>query len=391
MSGKLFDKDELHELAIKAANGLDDFGSSDYLKGLDVLLDSISKDSHLSPMGEMIAQSGFVGILNQRLRVHDHIKHNPQVLEEKIERPIFVIGPARSGTTITHYLLAQDSRHRVPYVWESFDFYPPLKPETLKTDPRIAAAEQKLAMVEQFAPRMAAAHPITAWDAQECVSMHALEFHSYTFAPQYQCHSYQYWLEKQDLRWVYERQKLMMQFMQSGGVRGERWLLKSPAHLGRIDEILAVFPDALIIQTHREPTEAMVSLASLQTILQEMAVEHIDFKSLAPYFVDRLEATLKKNIEQRKRYADKPKQFFDLHMLDTIRDPVGCVKAAYAHFDLDLPGATAQKMQDYMHAHSLEVKGKHEYNADDFGFDIPKEWPRFDFYRNYFHLEEKRQ
>lgn len=391
MSAKPFDKDELHQLATQSANGLNDFGSSNYLNGLDVLLESIAKDSHLSAMGEMIAKNSFVGILAQRLRIHDHIKRNPQVLEEKIKQPIFVIGPARSGTTILHYLLSQDTRHRVPYVWESFDFYPPINPETMKTDPRVAVAEQRLAMVSQFAPRMAAAHPVAAWDAQECVSMHALEFHSYTFAPQFQCHSYQYWMEKQDMRWVYERQKVMMQFMQSGGLRGDRWLLKSPAHLGRIDEILAVFPDALIIQTHREPTDAMVSLASLHTILQEMAVEHIDFKALAPYYVDRLENTLKKNIDQRKRHSDKPKQFFDLHMLDTIRDPVGCAEAAYSHFGLTLPTDTAQKMRDYMQAHSLETKGKHEYSAEDFGFDIPKEWPRFDFYRKYFNLEEKRK
>ena len=366
--------------------GLSDFGDSRFEEGLDVLIDSLERESKLSGLGRITAQRTILDLLTTRLQIEDYLKKHPEIFEEKIERPLFIIGPPRTGTTITHYLLSQDERHRFPFVWEAFTLYPPIRPETLTTDPRIADTDKKLEMIHKLAPDHAAAHPLTTWDAQECVLMHSLEFCSAQFLPMYQCHGYQNWVDRQDMRWVYEREKVMLQYMQSGGARKERWLLKSPIHMCRIDDILAVFPDALFIQTHREPTEVVISVASLHMGLQQMVTDSIDFERAGERYLDIIELQMRQNVEQRKRHEDKRAQFFDIQMCDVIRDPVGQVEAAYRHFGIDLPARTKQKMLDYMKAHALDKKARHVYQATDFGIDVQREWSRFQFYRDHYHL-----
>lgn len=384
-------KGDLFKKAIKKANGLTDFGPGDFEAGLDKLLESLENECGLATFGRIVAQTTVVDFLSNRLLIQDYLKRHPSVSSEKIHKPIFIIGPARSGTTITQYLLLQDQRFRSPLIWESFDLYPPVKPETFSSDPRIKQIEKRMAGMAMVAPEAEAAHPQTAWDAQECVLLHSLEFMSGQFMPMFGCWNYQTWIDNQPWLNLYSREKLMLQFMQSGGYRKERWLLKCPVHINRIEEILSVFPDAEFIQTHREPLECAVSAASLCVILQQIGKDHIDFKDVGWRFVDLMEKHMRGNVEQRDRLRDQSHRFFDMHMSDVVRDPIACVESAYAHFGIDLPDKTSNKMRTYMQENSLEKKKKHHYTPEEFGISFEKEWDRFSFYRHFYGLKERRR
>lgn len=377
--------------AFKKAGGLTDFGDKGFEVGLDALLYSLETECGLSTFGRVVAKTTIVDFLVNRLKIQDYLKKNPSVLQEKIERPIFIIGPGRSGTTITQYLLLQDDRFRSPLIWESYDLYPPVRPETFDTDPRIKAVEKRMKGMAMLAPEADAAHPQTAWDAQECVLFHSLEFMSGQFMVMFGCWDYQLWIERQPWYDLYAREKLMLQFMQSGGYRKERWLLKCPVHINRIPEILEIFPDAEFIQTHREPLECALSGASLCTIYQQIGKDEMNFKGMGWHFVDLMERQMRKNVEQREQLRHMPERFFDLHMSDIMRNPIGCVEATYAHFNIPLSKKTLDKMRAYMQEHSMQKKKKHQYLAADYGIDFDKEWDRFSFYRSYYGLKETKK
>ena len=176
------------------------------------------------------------------------------------------------------HLLSQDDRFRYPFTWECDELHPPLDPATMHTDPRVARSQKNVDRSLRLAPTLDAAHPMGAWEAQECALLHAYDFASATFAVMFNCQGYGAWLAQQDRTWVYERQKLMLQYMQSGGLRpAESWLLKTPPHMEQIDKILTVFPDARFVTTYREPTEVVASSCSLSSQVMAMARDEIDW------------------------------------------------------------------------------------------------------------------
>jgi len=380
----------LMDRASGRAGGLTDFGDPRFEEGLDHLIDSIEKEDRLNGLGRILAASHITNLLRQRLLMTEHLRRHPEIRHEVIEKPIFLIGAPRTGTTITHHLLSQDDRFRYPITWECAELHPPLDPATMRSDPRIKRSERQIRRSLSLAPDLEAAQTLGPWEAQECALLHAYAFHSETFHVMFNCQGYDRWMAEQDRTWVYQEQKLLLQYMQSGGLRPtESWLLKTPPHMDNIDKILTVFPDARLVTTYREPTEVVASSCSLTGIVFGMVEDNVDWHDHGRHIRWRTARMLARNVEQRRQYVDKSAQFIDLPMERIVRDPMGCVEEVYKHFDIELTGQTYQKMSRFMDERGMDKRKPHIYHAEEYGLDMDELWPELQYYRDFYGIEDK--
>ena len=242
--------------------GLEDFGPDRFRSGLRTLIESLEHESHLNPLGRAAARREFIALLANRLRVLDHRKRHPGVAAEEIRRPLFVIGMARTATTLLFGLLAQDPAHRSPLTWEVAMPCPPPETATYYSDPRIEEAERRFKAMKRARPGCDAIHPGAARLPQECLMIHAMNFHSIAVRSN---------VQRPVVRALARASghaadlSLSARFPSAPAValRGGTIGAQSPAHLIALDALLEVFPDAIIVQTRRDPLEVIGSAASL--------------------------------------------------------------------------------------------------------------------------------
>lgn len=384
-------KPALMDRASHRAGGLTDFGDPRFESGLDRLIESLESDDRLNGFGRILATSHITNLLRQRLLLTEHLRQHPEIRDEMIAKPIFLVGAPRTGTTITHHLLSRDDRFRYPLTWECDELHPPLNPATMHTDPRIRRSDKQIRRSLALAPDLDAAHPVGAWEAQECALLHAYAFHSATFHVMFNCQGYDRWLAGQDLTWVYQEQRLLLQYMQSGGLRPtESWLLKTPPHMENIDTILAVFPDARFVTTYREPTEIVASSCKLAGTVFGMVEDEVDWLDHGRYMRWRTGRMLARNVELRKRYAHDPTRFIDFPMDRMVADPMSCVQEIYEFFGIELTEGAHRRMRLFMDDRALAKRKPNIYDAADYGLDIDELWPQLQFYRDFYGIEDRR-
>lgn len=384
-------KQSLIDKASKQAGGLTDFGDQRFEAGLVHLIESIEEEDRLNGFGRIMASNHITNLLRQRLLLTNHIRTHPEIRDEIIDRPIFLVGAPRTGTTITHHLLSQDERFRYPITGECDELYPPLNPATMRSDPRINRSEKQIRRIMSLAPDLDAAHPVGAWEAQECALLHAYGFHSETFHVMFNCQAYDRWLAEQDRTWIYEEQMLLMQYMQSGGLRPrESWLLKTPAHMEHIDRILTVFPDARLITTYREPTEVVASSCKLAGTVFAAAEDDVDWHDHGRHVQWKTGNMLRRNVELRRQFAGRAAQFIDFPMERMVRDPLPCVEEIYQHFGIEMTDPTLRKMRKFMNERGMGTRKPNVYRAEDYGLDIDTLWPQLQYYRDFYGIEDTR-
>lgn len=385
-------KHDLMAKASKQAGGLTDFGDRRFEPGLDQLITSIEGEDRLNGFGRIMAGSHITNLLRQRLLVIAHIQRHPEIRDEVIERPVFLVGAPRTGTTITHHLLSQDDRFRYPITWECDELYPPLNPSTMDTDPRIKRSKKQIQRIMALAPDLDAAHPVGPWEAQECALLHAYAFHSETFHVMFNCQAYDRWLAEQDRTWVYQEQKLLLQYMQSGGLRPrESWLLKTPPHMEHLDKILAVFPDARFVTTYREPTEIVASSCKLAGTVAGAAQDDVDWHDHGRHMRWKTGQMLRRNVDLRLQLTDRAAQFIDFPMDRMVRDPMSCVQEIYNYFTIEMTDQTHRTMSRFIDERGMSRRKPNIYSPADYGLDIDELWPQLQYYRDFYGIEDARE
>ena len=252
--------------------GLSDFGGDGWREALDVLTESLRAEAGLTEFGEVVAQADLVGSLTRRLQVVEYRRAHPELADSPIERPIFIVGQVRTGTTILFELLAQDPEARAPLTWEVDAPCPPPEAATYDTDPRIEDSRQIQEMMTSIIPDLKAMHPIGPLLAQECVRITAMDLRSFIFPTIYHVPTYAQWLLGADMASAYRWHRGFLQHLQSR-IPVNRWVLKSPGHIWALDAMMAQYPDALVIQTHRDPLRTIASVSSLACTLRTFAAE----------------------------------------------------------------------------------------------------------------------
>ena len=352
--------------AARAETKLDDFGPESFLTGLRVLLGSLERDAQLNAFGRYFARRQVLELLATRLRLVDWRKRHAEVERQEIVRPLFVLGLPRTGTTLLYSLLALDPAHRSPLSWEVDEPCPPAEAASYESDPRIEKSEWRFAQLRELARGIQAIHPVGAALPQECIVITASEFASIRFEMCFDVPTYQDWLLEADMAGAYAWHKRFLQHMQSR-FAAQRWVLKSPGHLGTIDALLGAYPDALIVQTHRDPRRVVPSVSSLEWTLRQVASDAGDPRVLGRQQLRAWSRTLANGMRAREKHAARAAQFLDLHFHEIADDAIGCVRRIYAHFGLSLAPAFEQRMCDYLAAHPREAHGAHVYTLEGFG------------------------
>ncbi|HEY8156986.1 MAG TPA: sulfotransferase [Myxococcota bacterium] len=386
-AGVPFARLDVDGLLARAARrtGLHAFGDARFQEPLRRLVASLESDAALTPFGRIVARRDLGRLLENRLRLHDAFLRHPEIGDGPVERPLFVIGLPRTGTSILHELLAQDPASRVPMSWEVMEPWPPPERASYPSDPRIARVDAHLRGVDRVIPGFRAMHRMGAQLPQECVAITAHEFASLIFHTSYRVPSYQSWLDQADLRPVYAAHRRWLQYLQ-WRCPAERWVLKSPGHLWALDALLAVYPDARIVQTHRDPVAVLASLVSLIHTLRGLASDAADPSEIGADWASRLAAGLRLASEARDRAGGGSARFLDIRFSDLVGREIEQVRRIYDHFGMELRPEAEARMRRYLAEHPRDQHGAHRYSLGFGGLDEGRLRPRFAEYQRRFQV-----
>ena len=363
--------------------GLDDLGDARVHDALRRLLASFEDEAALTVFGRILVRRDLVRTLENRLHITNALHTHPDIEAGTIRAPLFIVGLPRTGTSILHELLAQDPAVRVPMSWEVMHPWPPPEAATFDTDPRIAKVDAHLSGIDRILPDFKRIHPMGARLPQECVALMAHDFATLIHHTTHRVPSYQAWLESTDLRWVYASHRRQLQYLQ-WKAPARQWVLKSPGHLWAMDALLDVYPDARIVQTHRDPLQVVASLTSLITVLRSLASNAIDPREIARDWTARLGRGLDAAIRVRTARALPPGQVFDVHFRVLMTDPIAMVRRIYAHFDMPLSSDALARMQRFLDANPSDKHGAHRYTLAASGLDVETERRRYAAYQSHF-------
>ncbi len=367
--------------AARQNTGLADFGEDDwFVEPLHALCKALEEEAQLTLLGRLMARHEIQVLLQNRLRIEDTLKENPRILDEEIIDPIFVCGLGRSGTTVLHELLSQDPAHRVPQLWEMWHSVPPPETSTYRSDPRIAVADREINIQAQIDLDFSSMHVNAGDKPNECIFIFGLQFLGDFFVGQYNVPSYAMSTAAKDLTPVYAYHKKVLQLLQWRH-RGDRWVLKCPAHLGRLNFLFNVYPDARIVVTHRDPLRVMSSMSSLTTHLKAMRSEAVvgEGEVRAASFGEHM--LLDRYMELRDSLPDNADQIFDVRYQDLMADPLGAVATIYSHWGLRFSDEARQRMQAYFEHNPQGRHGQHQYSFEDTGLDLEEERAKFARYQ----------
>ena len=350
MTNDRFARDRLMAEAVAIA-GSDDLGEDTWLEGLDVLLDGFANEAQLHELGVEIAAGGVVEYLANRAGITAWRAAHPEIAEGRIDHPIFIVGQPRTGTTILYDLLALDPDLRAPLTWEIDKPLPPPETATRDTDPRIDEVDAVLSMADSLIPGFTTFHPMGARLAQECVRITGGDFRSMIFPCQYRVRTYDRWLlHDADLAPAYRWHRQFLQHLQSADP-APQWLLKSPAHLWNLDALTAEYPDAVIVQTHRDPLKVITSVSALSAHLRRMASDEVDLHEISADYAEDIFLGLDRGMDARTRGVIPPERIVDVHFQDFITDPIATVRGIYTALGRDLDELTEKRMRAFLAEH----------------------------------------
>lgn len=376
------------------ATGLDDFGEPTWREGLDRLVASLRDEARLNELGGAIATGGIVELLSNRLAITSWRNDHPEVAAGDVTPPIVIVGQARTGTTILFDLLAQDPNTRSPLTWEIDRPVPPPETATYDTDPRIDEVDAVLSGVDLLMPDFRKMHPMSARLPQECVSITNSDFRSVIFPTQYRVPSYARWVMcEADMAPAYRWHRQFLQHLQSRHPEGEapadRWLVKSPAHMWCLDALIGEYPDALMVQTHRDPLRIIASLSSLMSTLRGMCCDDPTPQEVAAEWAEYIVDGLDRSVTARLDGTVAAENVVDVKFRDFMADPFATIGAVYDNLGLELTAESERRMRAFLAEHSQDEHGTHAYSWADTGLDLDEWRERTRRYQEHFGVESE--
>jgi len=346
--------------------GLDDFGPDDYADGLGVLLESYERDAGLTPAGSKAARSMLRGALVARLLSEAGWRAYPESVSVPVRRPLFVTGLPRTATTALHRLLVADPAHQGLELWLAEAPRPRPPRGDWAGDPVFQHIAAACARHHVAHPEFMGVHYVAADQVEECWQLLRQSMRSVSFECLAHLPGYSAWLRTADWTAAYRRHRRNLQLIGLNEIGpnegGRRWVLKNPSHLFALDALLAVYPDALVIQTHRDPRAAIASVCSLAAQASDGWSQTFRGPVIGRGQLELWASGLERFMAERAR--QHAARFYDVRYEDFVADPFGTVEAVYGYFGLPLSGAAA----DAMRALTETARGPgHRYALADFG------------------------
>jgi Sulfotransferase family len=349
--------------AARKATGLDDFGDPAMFDPLNRLVTALDHEAKLTEAGRGRVAQSMTATLANRLQVEDYLKANPALLDAPIDKPTFVFGLPRTGTTLVINLLAADPARRVFMRWEAFATVPPAAPGALRSDPRCAAEQARLDMSLKYVPHISAMHHEDADSSCECQFAMSPSFISQVYDSQYDIPSYHDWFMGADYRPAFRYHKRLMQVLQQHN--GGRWTFKNPWHPLYLDALTDTYPDAQLVMTHRDPAATVASACSLVHAVRKLYSDDVDPRKIAEVSLETFDAMI-----ARARAFEAKHGAGRIHHIrypDLVADPIATMRHVYAHFDEPLTPQAETAMRATLAANPQGKHGKHDYRLEDYG------------------------
>ncbi len=353
--------------AVKQA-GSSDLGSESYREPLAVFLSACETEAELTTFGRILITKMLSAALANRIELHRWAQDRPAIRDQSIDGPWIIVGLPRTGTSVLSNLLGLDPMARPLRQWEAAHLIPPPTLEGSEEDPRIAQTAKELDGLMKLNPPLKAMHPFGATLAQECVSLFMYDVRTLALETQAHVPTYARWLEQADMAPAYAQHKLALQALQAAQPT-ERWILKTPNHLWHLEAMLASYPDARIIWTHRDPGPVVTSLASLANAGQRPLTSRADPRPAAEEWKRKCAFALGSAVAYDEGAADGWCQH--LHYTDLMADPIGAVRNLYRRFGDSVSDLHVRRMEAFLEQRPQDVFGHHRYDPADFGWTYP--------------------
>jgi hypothetical protein len=380
--------DELMARA-RRRTGLVDFGDTPFEEWLRHFLRACREEGDLTLFGHLATRWDAVRFLSNLLRLREEEKRAPEILDQPIERPIFIAGLPRSGTTFLHTLLAQDPTNLVPRVWQLIYPYP-LETSRTGRDPRPRRVARQLRLFGVVAPEFRRMHPIDADSPQECSEITAHVFASLRFDTTYPIPGYRRWLDAAGHLDSYRFHKRFLQHLQDQSPSVGQWVLKCPDHIFALAELRAVYPDAAIVFVHRDPLAVLASVARLTEVLRRPFTRHIDKLEIGRQDSDRWLTATALMIAAADDGSFVP-PVFHIHYRNLVADPLGTVAALYRHFGRSLGPIAADRISRLVAAKPNGGYGARRSSLEEYGLDPALERERYAQYMGHFEIRPERE
>ena len=333
--------------------------------GLEVALAALAAEHDLSTDGRARALAQFRDNLRRLGAVAADRARHPAIASVQIDRPVFILGLPRCGTSLLHALMGADPGIRTPLSWEVADPSPPPETATFETDPRATHFDAYVdaAFAGQWAD-VRKAHPIGARIPQECGMILETAFQSLNLTMLFRLAPYYRWYRQADTSFAYSVHKAWLQHL---GWRHPlpRWVLKVQEHSYHMPELLATYPDAIFIQPHRDPVTVMASIARLLEVIRGIAFEHQDRAALAEELLFLWHDGQAASMAFRRAFPEVP--VYDLRYTDIARDPVAAVRGIYDFADLPFTQHSEAGMRSWLKNNPADKHGQHRYSLAEYG------------------------
>ena len=366
--------------AARASTGLDDFGGDSWRPHFDVLVAALQDEAGLTTLGRLLARTELVRALRQRLLLTARWAADPSILDEEIRAPVFVVGTGRSGTSILHELLALDPGNRVPLTWEL------LHPgDAVGSADEQAAARAAGDAVHRawgdLQPAYETMHHNAGDEPNECIFATMLEFLSDQWGGTYEIPTYSGHLVAADQAAAYRYHRRVLQTLQRRVPARKGWVCKAPSHLSQLRTLFAVYPDARVVQLHRDPLKTVPSTVSLMGTIRSMRCEQVDVDGLAPLISFGYALMLDDTMDARASGELPDAQFVDVRYADLLAEPAATVLHAYERLDREPAEGLRAAIEGRLARRPKGAHGEHRYSLEDFGLDAVAERARFARYQ----------
>ena len=367
----------------RRATGLEDFGEGPWRKHFRVLLETYDRESRLTEAGRQMVEGEIGGALAARLHCEAAWKRDPAILHREICRPIFILGLPRSGTTALHWLLAQDPANQVLEYWLAAAPRPRPPRAGWEAEPAYQSAREVLKWIYETDPGLKAIHWMEADGPEECRHLFVQSFLDHTFDSNATIPGYTRYFEAQDMHAAYERHRDVLKLVGSTSPE-RRWVLKYPAHMRELHVLFDVYPDACIVQTHRNPARVLPSICSLVTGWRSLYEGGADAVGIGRWQLDMYAGMIDRAMDVRARRD--PAAFFDLSFPELVADPVAAVARMYDHFDFAMSAEAERRMRAWQADNPQGKHGGHHYTLEEFGLREDQIAERFARYTERFQV-----
>ena len=382
-----FNAGALIEDALKRSHSADQFvanqfADDDFAEPLSIFCEALETTAQLTPLGRWATQRYLRRLLDVRLELEAYEAAHLELNDEAVVEPIFVIGPPRSGTTVLHRHLGAVAGHRVARGWEFTRPLPPPDPETYDHDPRILETADELEFPQAVATGLRSIHTYSAQMPKECLSAMSFAARTEEFISRYNVPAYVEWLQACDMAPVYAMHRRILRVLQQR-MPSARWVLKSPVHLQSVPTLVATYPDASFIVTHREPAEFLASVSSLVATLRSAFSNTVDAVTIGHYHQDLYQRSLNALVDHVDQGVLPTERTIHVPFKDLVADTPTAVGTICVSLGID---AAASQTSTSIVAKEVreDAAGAHKYQPADFGLNSAEMTRSFERYRTRF-------